>query len=147
MQTCSVGCTLAKDEKIYLCACVEVWRISWYICALFDAFSNKWNSALCLLYLLRLSHDLQTFLNVLMYTDLFSGMNTSQGSGDILVRMCGSWENFVCLKMRRKVRRCTTKFRQIPHMRTTISPDLWIVYIPMNRWTSILTLKESKKAC
>ena len=40
------------------------------------------------LYLLRLSHDLQTFLNVLMLVDLFSGMYTSQGSGDILVRMC-----------------------------------------------------------
>ena len=45
--------------------------------------------------LLRLSHDLQTFLNVLIHADLFSGMYTSQGSGDILVRMCGSWENFV----------------------------------------------------
>ena len=45
--------------------------------------------------LLRLSHDLQTFLNVLMHADLFSGMYTSQGSGDILVRMCGSWKNFV----------------------------------------------------
>ena len=41
---------------------------------------------------LRLSHDLQTFLNVLMHVDMFSGMYTSQGSGDILVRMCGSWE-------------------------------------------------------
>ena len=45
--------------------------------------------------LLRLSHDLQTFLNVLMHAYLFSGMYTSQGSSDILVRMCGSWENFV----------------------------------------------------
>ena len=44
---------------------------------------------------MRLSHDLQTFLNVLMHVDLFSGMSTSQGSGDILVRMCGSWETFV----------------------------------------------------
>ena len=26
---------------------------------------------------------------------MFSGMSTSQGSGDILVRMCESWENFV----------------------------------------------------
>ena len=48
-----------------------------------------------LLCLLRLSHDLHPFLNVLMHVDLFSGMYTSQGSGDILVRMCGSWENFV----------------------------------------------------
>ena len=30
-----------------------------------------------------------------MDADLFSGMYTSQGVGDILVRMCGSWENFV----------------------------------------------------
>ena len=45
--------------------------------------------------LLRLSHDLQTFLNVLMHADLFNAIYTSQGSGDILVRMCGSWENFV----------------------------------------------------
>ena len=47
------------------------------------------------LWLLRLSHVLQTFLNVVMHVDMFSGMYTSQGSGDILVRMCGSWENFV----------------------------------------------------
>ena len=37
--------------------------------------------------LVRLSNALQTFLNVLMHADLFSGMYTSQGSGDILVRM------------------------------------------------------------
>ena len=30
-----------------------------------------------------------------MHVDMFSGMYTSQVSGDILVRMCGSWENFV----------------------------------------------------
>ena len=30
-----------------------------------------------------------------MHVDMFSGMYTSQGSGDILVRMCGCWENFV----------------------------------------------------
>ena len=38
-----------------------------------------------------LSHDLHAFLNVLMHVDMLSGMYTSQGSGDILVRMCGSW--------------------------------------------------------
>ena len=95
MQTCSVGCTIAKDEVIYLCACVEVGRISWYICALFDAFLTSETVHYAFLCLLRLSHDLQTFLNVLMHADLFSGMYTSQGSGDILVRMCGSWDNFV----------------------------------------------------
>ena len=45
--------------------------------------------------LLRLSHDLQTFLNILMHVDMFSGMYTRQGSGDILVRMCGSWEKIM----------------------------------------------------
>ena len=35
------------------------------------------------------------FLNVLMHVDMFSGIYTSQGSGDILVRMCGSWEKFM----------------------------------------------------
>ena len=30
-----------------------------------------------------------------MHVDMFRGMQTSQGSGDILVRMCGRWENFV----------------------------------------------------
>ena len=45
--------------------------------------------------LLRLSHDLEAFLNVLMSVDMFSGMYTSQGSGDILVRMCGSWEEIM----------------------------------------------------
>ena len=35
------------------------------------------------------------FLNVLMPVDMFSGMYTSQGSGHILVRMCGSWEKIM----------------------------------------------------
>ena len=39
-----------------------------------------------------LSHDLYACGNVLMHIDMFSGMYTSLGSGDILVRMCGSWE-------------------------------------------------------
>ena len=95
MQTCSVGCTLAKDQVIYLCACVEVGRISWYITALSTHFRTSEKVHYAFLCLFRLSHDLQTFLNVLMHADLFSRMYTCQGSGDILVRMCGSWENFV----------------------------------------------------
>ena len=66
--------------------------------------------------LLRLSHDLQTFLNVLMHVDMFSGVYTSQGAGDILVRMCGSWENFVVhqRKSRRnfkEVKQCIMPFK------------------------------------
>ena len=59
----------------------------------------------------------------------------------------GKTHCFTCLKMRLHLRWSSTIFCQLPHMRTTISPDLWIVYIPMNRSTCILTLKESKKSC
>ena len=41
------------------------------------------------------SHDLHACVNVLMHIDIFTGMYTSLGSGDILVRMCGSWEKFM----------------------------------------------------
>ena len=41
------------------------------------------------------SHHLYACVNVLMHIDMFSGMYTSLGSGDILVRMCGSWEKFM----------------------------------------------------
>ena len=37
----------------------------------------------------------RVLLNVLMHVDMFSGMCTRQGSGDILVRMCGSWEKIM----------------------------------------------------
>ena len=59
----------------------------------------------------------------------------------------GKTDCFTCFKMRLHLRWSTTIFSQLPHMRTTISPDLWIVYIPMNRSACILTLKESKKSC
>ena len=62
------------------------------------------------LFLLRLSHDLQTFLNVLNHVDMFSGMYTSQGSGDILVRMCGSWEKIMLDQ--RKFRRILKQVKQ-----------------------------------
>ena len=41
------------------------------------------------------SHDLHACVNVLMHIDIFSGMNTSLGTGDILVRMRGSWEKIM----------------------------------------------------
>ena len=50
-----------------------------------------------------LSHDLQAFLNVVMHIDMFSGMYPSQGSGDILLCMCGSWEK-IMLHQRRSTR-------------------------------------------
>ena len=41
------------------------------------------------------SQDLHASSNVLMHIDMFTGMYTSLVSGYILVRMCGSWENFM----------------------------------------------------
>ena len=78
-----------------MCACVEVGRISWYVSVLSTHFQTSETVHYAFFWLLRLSHDLQTFLNFLMHVDLFSGMKASQGSADILIRMCGSWENFV----------------------------------------------------
>ena len=49
----------------------------------------------------------------------------------------GKTHCFTCFKMRLHLRWSTTIFW----------PDLWIAYIPMNRSTCILTLKESKKSC
>ena len=45
--------------------------------------------------LLDLSHDLHACGNVLMHIDIIRGMYTSLGTGDILVRMCGSWEKIM----------------------------------------------------
>ena len=42
-----------------------------------------------------LSHDLHACLNVLMHIDIFRGMYTSLGTGDLLVRKCGSWEKIM----------------------------------------------------
>ena len=73
---------------IYLCACVEVGRLSWYISALSTHFQTSETVHYVFLCLLRLSHDLHTFLIFLMHVDLFSGMYTSQGSGDIPAHVC-----------------------------------------------------------
>ena len=51
---------------IYLCACVEVGILSWYISALSTHFKTSETVHYVFLSLLRLSHDLQNFLNVLM---------------------------------------------------------------------------------
>ena len=59
---------------IYLCACVEVGRLSWYVSALSTHFQTSETVHYAFACLVRLSHDLQTFLNVLMHVDLFSGM-------------------------------------------------------------------------
>ena len=68
-----------------------------------------------------LSHDLHACGNVLMHIDMFSGMYTSLGSGDILVRMCGSWEKIMVDQ-----RRTRLFFKQVNHsvLLTDLSHDL-----------------------
>ena len=109
---------------IYLCACVEVGTLSWYISALSTHFQTSETVDYVFLCLLRLSHDLQTFLNVLTHVDLFSGIYTSPGSGDILVRMCGSWENFVVhlrtfRRIFKQVKKCIMLFYAFSASHTT----------------------------
>ena len=62
-------------------------------------------------------------------------------------RSVSTSERFTCLKMRRKVRRSTMKFSQLPHMRTNISPDPSIVYIPMNISICIRTFQDACRSC
>ena len=59
-------------------------------------------------------------------------IRTFQGACRSCERSVSTSERFTCLKMRRKVRRSTTNFTQLPHMRTSISPDPRLVYIPLN---------------
>ena len=63
----------------------------------------------CVLYI-ELSHDLHACVNVLIHIDIFRGMYTSLGTGDILVRMLGSWEKImVDLRTSRRI------FKQVKH--------------------------------
>ena len=57
-----------------------------------------------------LSHDLQAFLNVLMHIDMFRGRYTSQGSGNIPVRMCGNRQKIMVDQ--RKSRRILKQVKQ-----------------------------------
>ena len=71
---------------------------------------------------IELSHDLHSCVNVLMHIDLFSGKYTSLGTGDILVRMCGSWEQIMVDQ-----RRSRRIFKQVKHSLSSIelSHDLY----------------------
>ena len=59
---------------------------------------------------IELSHDLHACVNVLLQIDIFRGMYTSLGTGDILVRMCGSWEKIMVGQ-----RRSRRFFTQVKH--------------------------------
>ena len=56
-------------------------------------------------------------------------------------------ERFTCLKMRPKLRRSTMIFSQLPHMRTSISPDPRLVYIPLNISICIRTFQDACRSC
>ena len=56
------------------------------------------------------SHDLHACGNVLMHIDMFRGLQTSLGSGEILVRMSGSWEKIMV-----EQRRWRRFFKQLNH--------------------------------
>ena len=58
-------------------------------------------------YSLELSHDLHACVNVLMHKDIFSGIYTRIGTGDILVRILGSWGNLCMISVGRD--ECSSK--------------------------------------
>ena len=62
-------------------------------------------------------------------------------------RSVSTRERFTCLKMRRKLRRSTMIFSQLPHMRTSISPDPRLVYIPLNISICIRTFRDACRSC
>ena len=49
--------------------------------------------------------------------------------------------------MRLKLRRSTMKFSQLPHMRTSISPDPRLVYIPLNISICMRTFQDACRSC
>ena len=59
---------------------------------------------------IELSHDLHACVNVLMHIDILRGMYTSLGTGDLRVRMCGSWEKIMVDQ-----RRSRSIFKQVTH--------------------------------
>ena len=73
------------------------------------------------LLLTELSHDLHACGSVLMHIDIIRGMYTSLGTGDILVRMCGSWK-----KIMEDQRSSGRIFKQVkrPELLTDLSHDL-----------------------
>ena len=56
-------------------------------------------------------------------------------------------ECFTCLKKRHDLRRSTMNFSQLPHMRTSISPDPRLVYIPLNMSICMRTFQHACRSC
>ena len=68
-----------------------------------------------------LSHDLHACVNVLVHIDIFRGMYTGLGIGDLRLRMLGSWEKIMVDQ-----RRSRRIFKQVNHsvLLTDLSHDL-----------------------
>ena len=74
-------------------------------------------------------------------------MRTFQGACRWCERSVSTFERFTCLKMRLKLRRSTMKFSQLPHMRTSISTDPRLVYIPLNISIYMRTFQDACRSC
>ena len=74
-------------------------------------------------------------------------MRTFQDACRSCERSVSTLERFTCFKMRLKVRRSTMKFSQLPHMRTSISPDPRLVYIPLNISICMRTFQDACRSC
>ena len=62
-------------------------------------------------------------------------------------RSVSTSERFTCLKMGPELRRSTMNFSQLPHMRTCISPDPRLVYIPLNMSLCMRTFPHACRSC
>ena len=56
-------------------------------------------------------------------------------------------ECFTCLKMRPELRSSTINFSQLPHMRTSISPNPRLVYMPLNMSICMRTFPHVCRSC
>ena len=74
-------------------------------------------------------------------------MRTIQDACRSCERSVSSPVRFTCLKMRLKQRRSTINFSQLPHMRTSISPDPRLVYIPLNISICMRTFQDACRSC
>ena len=66
-----------------------------------------------------------------MQVELFIGMETIQRSGDIVVRMCGSWEKIVvdqpkCRRILKQVKQCVLPIFAFLRLNTTFSTLLML---------------------
>ena len=74
-------------------------------------------------------------------------MRTFQDACRLCERSVSTQERFTCLKRRPEMRRSTMIFSQLPHMRTIISPDPRLVYIPLNISICMTTFQDACRSC